>query len=122
MLALICLTAMINVFVLGGNTKFLASTALEEQIRTNAQNFSRAYAAEISQTLRRRGAAVQTVAAATAHAFFADPWEYSLTNTSVWGEDVSKAKDRIMHEEARGTRHTTKLSSSYYIPKTKRKS
>ena len=27
---------MINVFVLGGNTKFLASTALEEQIRTNA--------------------------------------------------------------------------------------
>ena len=121
MLALISITAMVNIFVLGGNTKILAATALEEQIRTNALNFSKAYAQEISQTLRRRGAAVQTVATATAHAYFADPWEFIPTNTSVWSEDVASASDKKSHTQSDGkTRYTTELSSSYYIPKTRK--
>lgn len=124
LLMVLTLVSVITVLVLGGTTRSLATASLEYQIRTNAYNFSDAYAKEISQTLLRRAAAVSTISAATAQAYYAEKWEYSNAagNSSWYCEKVKDAPGAKAIKATDGSDkvgYETKETSSYYIPKTR---
>ena len=124
LLIILTLVSVITVLILGGTTRTMASSALEHQIRTNAYNFSDAYAKEISQTLVRRAAAVSTLASATSRAFYAEPWEYTTEagDDSVYSSKVKQATGALPFKATDGSGkvgYSTTEASSYYIPKTR---
>jgi len=124
LLIVLTLVSVITVLILGGSTRTMATNALEFQIRTNAYNFSDAYAKEVSQTLVRRAAAVQTVATATSEAFYDLNWEYTNTggDNSKYAQDMKNAPGAKAVPATDGSGkvgYSTTEMSSYYIPKTK---
>ena len=124
LLITLTLVSVITVLVLGGTTRVMASNALEHQIRTNAFNFSDAYAKEISQTLVRRSSAVATVAQAASNAYYAETWEYTTSggNNSWYASEMKNAPGAKAVPATDGSgkiSYSTTETSSYYVPKTK---
>jgi hypothetical protein len=123
LLIVLTLVSVVTVLILGGNTRAMASNSLEYQIRTNAYNFSDAYAKEISQTLLRRASAVSTIAQATAEAYYATDWEFTASagNNSWYCSEIQKephAKAVKATDGSNKVGYSTIAVSSYYIPKT----
>ena len=123
LLIVLTLVSVVTVLILGGNTRAMASNSLEYQIRTNAYNFSDAYAKEISQTLLRRASAVSTIAQATAEAYYATDWEFTASagNNSWYCSEIQKephAKAVKATDGSSKVGYSTIAVSSYYIPKT----
>jgi hypothetical protein len=124
LLIVLTLVSVVTVLILGGNTRLMASNALEYQIRTNAYNFSDAYAKEVSQTLTRRAAAVQTIAAAVSEAYYATNWEYTNYggNASFYASNIQNAPGAKAVPATDGSGkvgYSSPEVSSYYIPKTR---
>lgn len=117
----LCTVCVVNIFTLGSRTKNEAIYGLTQQINTNMMNFSEAYAAEIAQTFGRREAATRAMAIAVSNYYLLPQLTFGEGTTSLFHEDTQSAPG-AENFPAGSNRYRTKLSSSYYFPKTRESS
>jgi len=116
----LCTVCIVNIFTLGSRTKVEAIQGLTNQIHTNVLNFSEAYAAEVSQTFSRRAAATKAMAIAVSNFHQLPRLTFGEGTDSLFHEDTQSAPGAENFPQGQSTRYRTKLSSSYYFPKTRK--
>jgi hypothetical protein len=115
----LCTVCIGNIFTLGARTKTEAIYGLTEQITTNALNFSEANAAEVSRNFARREAATRAMAIAVSNFHQLNRLTYGEGTASLFHEDTPSAPGAVPVSQST-VRYDTKLSSSYYFPKTRK--